>query len=108
MPAQAAELIVNTRGTLDAATLTTTAWPLTTGTVDSATFKQIAPYITTKAYQFHVEVIGYADHAKLMRRYEWVIEMIGPLAQVKYHRDLTRLGMAWPIDDENALVPEAR
>jgi hypothetical protein len=34
--------------------------------------------------------------------------MIGPLAQVKYHRDLTRLGMAWPIDDENALVPEAR
>jgi len=30
--------------------------------------------------------------------------MVGPLAQVKYRRDLTRLGMAWPIDDESILV----
>lgn len=87
-----------------AATLQTTAWPLTTETLDAATFRAIAPYITTKAYQFHVEVLGYADHLKTAQRLEWVIEMIGPLAQIKYHRDLTRLGQAWPVDDPRVIV----
>lgn len=84
----------------DALTLGTSAWPLTTGALDAATFKQIAPYITAKSYQFHVEVVGYADHVKLSRRLEWIIEMVGPLAQIKYHRDLTPLGFAWPVDSE--------
>ena len=108
MTAEAIELIIGTRRTLDSETLRTTAWPLTTGTLDAATFKQVAPFITTKSYQFHVEVIGYADHVKLMRRFEWIIEMVGPLAQVKYYRDLTRLGAAWPIDDDNFLITAGR
>ena len=87
-----------------AATLQTTAWPLTSEVVDAATFRSIAPYITTRAYQFHVEVLGYADHLKMARRLEWVIEMVGPMAQIKYHRDLTRLGLAWPVDDETVVV----
>ncbi|MBI5865775.1 MAG: general secretion pathway protein GspK [Planctomycetes bacterium] len=82
----------------------TTAWPLTIGAVDAMTFKRIAPYVTTKSYQFHVEVIGYADHAKIMRRLEWIIEMVGPMAQVKYHRDLTGLGMGFPIDSEQVVA----
>lgn len=93
-----------TRRQLDAKTLRTTAWPLTTGLVDVETFYGIAPYITTKAYQYHVEALGYADHAKISRRYEWVIEMIGPLAQIRYYRDLTALGPAWPIDDDGAIA----
>jgi type II secretory pathway component PulK len=108
MTAEAIEMIIGTRRTLDAETLRTTAWPLTTGTLDAATFKQVAPFITTKSYQFHVEVIGYADHVKLMRRFEWIIEMVGPLAQVKYYRDLTRLGAAWPIDDDNFVITAGR
>lgn len=86
----------------------TTAWPLVAGAVDGATFKRIAPYVTTKSYQFRVEVLGYADHAKLARRLEWIIEMVGPLAQVKYHRELTGLGRAWPIDDDNYVVTLGR
>ncbi len=104
MTADAAAAIVAGRAEVDPEALRTPAWPLVAGLVDAATFRQIAPYLTTKAYQFHVEVIGYADHRKVMRRLEWVIEMIGPLAQIKYHRDLTRLGPAWPIDDEQVLV----
>jgi len=104
MTADAAAAIVAGRSEVDPEALRTPAWPLVAGLVDAATFRQIAPYLTTKAYQFHVEVIGYADHRKVMRRLEWVIEMIGPLAQIKYHRDLTRLGPAWPIDDEQVLV----
>ena len=104
MTAEAAAAIVSARSELDAETLRSPAWPLTTGTLDAAVFKAIAPYITTRAYQFHVEVLGYGDHVKVTRRLEWVIEMIGPLAQIKYHRDLTRLGPAWPIDEENVIV----
>jgi DNA uptake protein ComE-like DNA-binding protein len=80
------------------------AWPVIAETIDRATYKRIAPYITTKAYQFHVEIVGYADHLKLAQRLEWIIEMVGPLAQVKYHRDLTRLGVGWPLDIESVIV----
>jgi DNA uptake protein ComE-like DNA-binding protein len=104
MTSEAAAAIVDTRQQADADSLRTTAWPLVLGAVDLATFHAIAPYITTKAYQFHVEVLGYADHLRISRRYEWVIELVGPLAQIKYHRDLTSLGPAWPIDDETRIA----
>lgn len=99
--------ILGMRATQPYEVLKTTAWPLTTGALDALTYKRIAPYITTKSYQFHVEVLGYADHVKTMRRLEWVIEMIGPMAQVKYHRDLTELGIGFPIDSEQAIVETA-
>jgi hypothetical protein len=108
MTAEAAAAIADARQQLIAQgnveALRTTAWPLTTETIDAATFGAIAPHITTKAYQFHVEVLGYADHVKTVRRLEWVIEMIGPVGQIRYHRDLTRLGLAWPLDDETVIV----
>jgi hypothetical protein len=99
--------IMGMRATQPYEVLKTTAWPLTTGALDAITYKRIAPYVTTKSYQFHVEVLGYADHVKTMRRLEWVIEMIGPMAQVKYHRDLTELGIGFPIDSEQAIVETA-
>ncbi len=106
MTAEAAAAMVAARRELDAKTLRTTAWPLTTGTISAPVFRAIAPAITTKAYQYTVEVVGYADHSKQMRRMEWLIEMIGPLAQIRYHRDLTGLGMAWPLDDERVIVQQ--
>lgn len=104
MTPELAAAIVAARDQFEPATRKSAAWPLTTGVVDAATFRRIAPYITTKAYQFHVESIGYADHLKISRRYEWVIEMMGSLAQIRYHRDLTGLGPAWPIDDDSIVV----
>lgn len=86
------------------AALRTTAWPVTAGVVSTGTFQQFAPLATTKAYQFHVEVMGYADHAKISRRFEWVFEMVGPLPQIRYHRELTQLGLAWPLDDDSLLL----
>ncbi|MBN2447665.1 MAG: general secretion pathway protein GspK [Phycisphaerae bacterium] len=97
MTSEAADAIVAARAA-DPENMTTTAWPLTNEIIDAATFKAIAPYITTKSYQFHIEIIGYGDHVKLSRRYEWVVEMQGPVAQIRYYRDLTSLGMAWPVD----------
>jgi hypothetical protein len=104
MTPEAAAAIVNGRSRLDAQALRTSAWPLTSGMVDSVTFYAIAPHITTKAHQFHVEIVGYADHLRVMRRYEWVVEMLGPLMQIRYSRDLGSLGFAWPVDDERVVV----
>ena len=104
MTPEAAAAIVAGRQEFAPDVLRSVAWPLTTETVDWATFRRIAPYITTKAYQYHVEVVGYADHLKVSRRLEWILEMVGPIAQIKYHRDLTRLGLAWPLDDESVIV----
>jgi type II secretory pathway component PulK len=104
MTPAAAAAIVTARGALDPTVAATTAWPLTTGAVDAATFKSVAPFLTAKAYQFRVEIVGYADHSKASRRYEWIIEMVGPLPQVKYHRELSSLGQAWPIDRETVVV----
>jgi len=62
---EAVDAIVATRGSLERADLMTPAWPLTRAGVDPTTFKQIAPFLTTKAYQFHVEALGYGDHVQL-------------------------------------------
>lgn len=85
--------------------LTTTAWPLTRELVDGATFRRMAPAITTKAYQQRIEVVAYADHTPLWRRAEYIVELAGPLMQIRYRRDLTPLGAAWPVDrDEEELL----
>ena len=104
MPAGGAESIVAMRQELSGDVLASPDWLMTSGAVDGATYDQIKDRITTKALQFHVEIVGYGDHTKLARRYEWIIEMRGTVAQVLYHRDLTGLGFAWPIDDEMLIV----
>ena len=96
---EAVEAIIAARPALTPTAARTPAWLLSAG-VDTATFHAIAPFITTKAYQYRVEVLGYADHNRVVKRCEWIIEMVGPVAQVRYFRDLTALGLGWPIDDE--------
>ncbi len=102
MPAEAAAAIVTARAELSGEQLKDVQW--VRGVIDPGTYDQIKDKITTRALQFHVEILGYGDHTRLVRRYEWIIEMRGSLAQVLYHRDLTALGLAWPIDDDTFVV----
>ncbi len=104
MPEDVAQRIVALRSELDGETLTEPDWPVKAGAMDEATYQNLADRITTRALQFHVEIVGYGDHTKLARRYEWIIEMRGSLAQVLYHRDLTALGFAWPVDDDTVII----
>jgi hypothetical protein len=104
MPPGGAEAIVAMRQELSGDVLKSPDWIVTSGAVDSGTYDQIKDRITTHSMQFHVEIVGYGDHTKVARRYEWIIEMRGTVAQVLYHRDLTGLGFAWPIDDETMIV----
>lgn len=104
MTAETAAAIAAARQTADPTTLATTAWPVVLGAVDPAALKRIAPYITTKAYQFHIEVVGYADHTKIARRAEWLVDTQKALVQPLYYRDLTSLGVSWPVDSETIVV----
>lgn len=104
MPPEAAENIVALRAEQSAETLLEPDWVVTAGAVDPGTYGEIEDRITVAAFQFHIEILGYADHARAFRRYEWIVDMRGPLAQVLYHRDLTQLGFAWPIDDDTLVL----
>jgi type II secretory pathway component PulK len=104
--AEEADKVVAQRTLQDPETLKTTDWLVASEALTPETYAAVKDRLTTRAYQFHVEIVGYADHTPLARRYEWIIEMRGPAAQVLYHRDLTSLGIAWPLDDEKVLVQQ--
>lgn len=93
--------IVDLRTQLDGETLATTAWLVTEGVLDMDTYRQIAPKVTARGQQFRVEVLGYADHMGMVTRLEAVIDMVGPLAQVIYYRDISELGARFPIREED-------
>lgn len=101
MTPEAAAQIVAARAELDAESLQDPQWVQQTLGGEAAA---LAGRLTTKCLQFHVEVVGYADHLRLTRRYEWIVDVRGPVVQVLYHRDLTGLGQAWPVDDETVVV----
>lgn len=72
--------------------------------VGPGVYDQFKDRLTARSLQFHVEIVGYGDHTRLARRYEWIVERRGSLVQVLYHRDLTALGLAWPLDDDTVVV----
>lgn len=106
MTPDAAARIVGARKEQAPEALASPNWLATAGALDPATLSALQNRITTTALQFHVEAVGYADHTRLSRRLEWIIEVRGPVIQVLYHRDLTALGFAWPVDDDSVITTE--
>jgi len=106
MTSEALEQIIAVRQELEPEALQDAEWVMQSGAVDPGTYDAIKDRITTNALQFHVEVLGYADHLKLARRYEWIVEMRGTLAQVVYTRELTSLGFAWRVDDDTFVIEQ--
>lgn len=98
-----ADAIVSLRREQPAEALKNPQWLVSSGALDGGAFAALQTKLTTNALQFHVESVGYADHTRLGRRLEWIVEIRGPVVQVLYHRDLTSLGFAWPVDDDSAV-----
>jgi type II secretory pathway component PulK len=94
-------LIIATRDTLDAETLATPAWLKTEGILELDTFEAIASGITARSQQFTIESLGYADHLGMVTRLQAVVDMVGPIAQTIYYRDLSYLGGGYPIREED-------
>jgi type II secretory pathway component PulK len=93
--------IAEAREGIDSESRTTIAWLLGEELVDLETFIKIAPLITARGQQFNVQALGYADHLGIVTRLEVVLDMIGPLPQVIYYRDISRLGGRFPIREED-------
>jgi type II secretory pathway component PulK len=95
-----AAAIVAQRAQVSAADRMTPAWVLTSGAVDPETFALISNYLTSRSIQFTVDVIGFADHVGAACRIQAVVEMRGQLAQIKYYRDITSIGIGYPVHDD--------
>jgi DNA uptake protein ComE-like DNA-binding protein len=93
--------ILALRETLDAETLSTPAWLVTAGAVDVETFDKIATNLTSRGQQFSIESLGYGDHIGMVTRLQVVVDMVGPIAQTIYYRDLSYLGGSYPIREED-------
>lgn len=93
--------ILETRGRLSSEVKETPAWLLTEEVVDLRTFERIAPQITARGQRFTIESLGYGDHIGMVTRLEVIIDMVGPIAQTIYYRDLSYLGAPYPIREED-------
>ncbi len=95
------DAILEVRDTLGAEDRATTAWLVSSEVLDLATYDEIAHLITSRGQQFMIESIGYADHIGTVTRLQVIVDMVGPIAQTIYYRDLTKLGGHYPIREED-------
>ena len=95
------EAILETRDSLDAEQKETTAWLITEEVLDLETYIAIAPRITARGQQFMIESLGFSDHVGMVSRLQVIVDMVGPIAQTIYYRDLTYVGGNFPIREED-------
>jgi type II secretory pathway component PulK len=94
-----AHSIVTARSSLTPEDRTSIAWLVGSGVIDTERLgdPDLFKYLTARAYQFRVESIGFADHVGTFCRLEVVLKMKGRTCQVAYWRDLSSLGLGWPV-----------
>ena len=93
--------ILEVRDTLSAESKESTAWLVTSEVIDLETYDAIAPLITARSQQFMIESLGYADHIGMVTRLEVVVDMVGPIPQTIYYRDISEVGANFPIREED-------
>jgi DNA uptake protein ComE-like DNA-binding protein len=97
-----AEAILSTRRSISPEHRTTIAWLYQEGLVDPALFKQIAPFLTARAVQFSCHVVGYGLPSGRYRVLDVIIDLAGPKPRLAYLRDITRLGLPFPLESKEA------
>lgn len=93
--------IIDVRHGLSAEEMKTTAWLVMNEAVTMETYEHLAPLITARGQQFMIESLGYADHIGMVTRLQVIVDMVGPIAQTIYYRDVTRLGGQYPIREDD-------
>lgn len=89
------QAIFAARQQLDAEQLSTPAFLVTAGLVSPYKFRRILPKVTSSSAVFTVDAVGYGDHTGVTQRIKAVLEMRGPVAQVRYYRNMSSLGTAY-------------
>jgi hypothetical protein len=94
------EAIVSQREMLSGEDKASLGWLVAYGALEPQKFAVVAPMLTTRSIQFTAEVIGFADHSGAFKRIQAILEMRGHIAQVLYYRDITSLGIGYPVRDD--------
>jgi type II secretory pathway component PulK len=90
--------IIAARADLDDEQRGSVNWLTSTGAVSPESFAAAAPYLTTKAEQFTIESVGYANHTGVVCRLQVVVEMLGQsVPRIVYFRDISSLGSGYPV-----------
>lgn len=92
-----AESILSARRNLPAERRASIAWIHVENLVDAERFREIAPFLTTRSLQFRFQVLAYGARSGRFRILEAVIDASSPPTRLVYLRDLTRLGLPFPI-----------
>lgn len=96
------DAIIAARDGIDPEIAKSPAWLMTEGVIEDAeAFDKVAAYLTGIGQQFTIESLGYADHIGMMTRLQVVVDMIGPIPQTVYYRDVSYLGGSFPIREED-------
>jgi len=90
--------IVAARGQIDPEKKTTPAWIYVDNLVDAAKFKEIAPRLTARSFQFRIRCIGFGVPCGRFYVVEAVVDMASSAPRIVYTRDLTRLGLPMALD----------
>jgi type II secretory pathway component PulK len=97
-----AEAILSTRRSISPEHRTTIAWLFQEGLVDAPLFKQLAPYLTARALQFSCHVVGYGLPSGRYRVLDVLIDLSGGKPRIAYLRDITRLGLPFRLEPQEA------
>jgi len=100
LDADRARQITDVRSGLSTDTRSTIAWLYTQGVLDADGFKEVAPYLTARGYQFTVRCVGFGVPSGRYRVLEAVVDLAGKGARLAYVRDTTRLGLPFALDSE--------
>lgn len=103
-----AESILSARRNLPAERRRSVAWLHVENLVEAEKFREIAPFLTTRSLQFRFHVVGYGSRSGRFRVLEAVIDAASRPVRLVYLRDLTRLGLPFPIAlDENGAAADS-
>ena len=100
-----AEAIVSTRRGLSPEKRASVAWLYSEGVVDAPLFRQLAPFLTARSFQFSFHVVGYGLPSGRYRVLDVILDVASGKPRVAYLRDITRLGLPFPLLDRE--VPDA-
>jgi type II secretion system (T2SS) protein K len=97
-----AEAILSTRRSISPEHRRSLAWLYQEGLVDAAHFKQIAPFLTARSFQYSFHVIGYGLPSGRYRVLDVLIDLASGKPRITYLRELTRLGLPFRLEAKEA------
>lgn len=100
MTAEEADAIATRRRSMEGPDKMTPAWMVSSGALSPEKFAVLSNKFTSRSIQFTADVIGFADHVGTFRRLQAVIEMRGHMTQIRYYRDISSLGIGFPVRDD--------